>query len=241
MANKIIDADLQVNGKVMPTTSEIATVETTTTASKAYAVGDLLIYNGTLYKVTSAISSGGTITIGTNVSATTVESLIKTLPGAVRYDQEQSLTSTQKTQARENIDAPGLSSVNEFTNDNDFTDTLYVDFDNLKDNGRSNYPSANEVFKVPINKSLYNLGAYDTFVDNEDDIITITRQTGYAGFDSSWAKDTNSVVGGTTYYRWYILLNKTYVNNLIVSNYGLSSGQYTSGNGCCILSNDSST
>ena len=57
-------------------TNQVATVESSTTASKAYAIGDLLIYNETLYKVTSSISSGGTITIGTNVSATTVESLI---------------------------------------------------------------------------------------------------------------------------------------------------------------------
>lgn len=54
-------------------TNQVTNVETTTTTSKAYSTGDLLIYNGTLYKVTSAISSGGTITPGTNVSATTIE------------------------------------------------------------------------------------------------------------------------------------------------------------------------
>lgn len=46
-----------------------ATIENTTTASKAYAVGDFLVYDGVLYKVTQAISSGGTISIGTNVVA----------------------------------------------------------------------------------------------------------------------------------------------------------------------------
>lgn len=58
--------------------SQIATIESTTTASKAYSVGDLLIYNGTLYKVTSAISSGGTITISTNVAIATIEDIFKT-------------------------------------------------------------------------------------------------------------------------------------------------------------------
>jgi len=53
--------------------SSITTVEATSTASKAYAVGDLLIYNDTLYRVTSAISAGGTITPGTNVTVTDVE------------------------------------------------------------------------------------------------------------------------------------------------------------------------
>lgn len=39
----------------------IASPEASTTASKAYAVGDYLIYNGKLYTVTTAIASGGTI------------------------------------------------------------------------------------------------------------------------------------------------------------------------------------
>lgn len=50
-------------------TSNIATIEASTTASKAYAVGSYLVLNGQLYKVTAAIASGGTITVGTNVSA----------------------------------------------------------------------------------------------------------------------------------------------------------------------------
>lgn len=53
--------------------NQVSSVETTNTASKNYAVGDLLIYNETLYKVTTAIASGDTIAVGTNVSATTVE------------------------------------------------------------------------------------------------------------------------------------------------------------------------
>lgn len=56
--------------------ANVTTVQTTLTASKAYAVNDPFIYNGQLYKATSEISSGGTITIGTNASATTIEELI---------------------------------------------------------------------------------------------------------------------------------------------------------------------
>ena len=52
--------------------SEIAPVESTSTASKAYAVGDLFIYDGKLYRVTTAIASGGTITPGTNCTETSV-------------------------------------------------------------------------------------------------------------------------------------------------------------------------
>lgn len=49
-----------------------ATVEDTTTASKAYKVGEHLILNYVLYRVTAAISSGGTIIPGTNCVQTTV-------------------------------------------------------------------------------------------------------------------------------------------------------------------------
>ena len=49
------------------TYGNIATIESGTTASKAYAVGDRMVLDGLLYKVTSAITQGGTITIGSNV------------------------------------------------------------------------------------------------------------------------------------------------------------------------------
>lgn len=52
--------------------ANIAIVEDTSTASQAYAVGDLLVYSGQLYRVTAAINIGGTITPGTNVTPTTV-------------------------------------------------------------------------------------------------------------------------------------------------------------------------
>ena len=49
-----------------------ADYEETTTASQEYKVGKLLTYNGYLYRVTTAIASGGTITPGTNCVQTTV-------------------------------------------------------------------------------------------------------------------------------------------------------------------------
>lgn len=58
---------------IADTQSMIATVEATTTASKNYSVGDLLVYDGKLYEVTSAIATGATIIVGSNVTQTTVE------------------------------------------------------------------------------------------------------------------------------------------------------------------------
>lgn len=58
----------------------IADVESTSTSFKAYAVGDLLYYEGVLYKVTTAIAQGDSIvTTGAsaNVEATTVTDALK--------------------------------------------------------------------------------------------------------------------------------------------------------------------
>lgn len=57
--------------------ANLAVVEPTTTATQAYAVGDLLVYGGQLYEVTAAISAGGTITPGTNVTPTTMGAYVQ--------------------------------------------------------------------------------------------------------------------------------------------------------------------
>lgn len=50
-------------------TAFVAQEETTSTASRAYAVGDYFVYSGSLYETTVAIAQGGTITPGTNCEA----------------------------------------------------------------------------------------------------------------------------------------------------------------------------
>ena len=51
--------------------SEIAYVESGTTASKAYAIGDFFCMGGTLYRAKTAIASGATFTVDTNCEAVT--------------------------------------------------------------------------------------------------------------------------------------------------------------------------
>lgn len=46
--------------------AQLAYVETGTTASRTYAVGEYFCWNGLLYRAKTAISSGGTFTPGTN-------------------------------------------------------------------------------------------------------------------------------------------------------------------------------
>lgn len=52
--------------------TDIATVEPTNTASRAYSVGELVYVDGNLYKVITAISIGSTFTVGTNIQSTNV-------------------------------------------------------------------------------------------------------------------------------------------------------------------------
>lgn len=61
------------------TEQQLAYVETGTTASRAYAVGEYFCWNGLLYRVTSPIPSGGTFTPGTNCEEATVGSILTAL------------------------------------------------------------------------------------------------------------------------------------------------------------------
>lgn len=56
--------------------TDIATVESGTTASRAYSVGELVYVSGTLYRVKTAIASGATFTVGTNVEVTNVSNFL---------------------------------------------------------------------------------------------------------------------------------------------------------------------
>jgi hypothetical protein len=57
--------------------TDIATVEPTNTASRAYSVGELVYVNGNLYKVITAITIGATFTVGTNIQSTNVSGTVK--------------------------------------------------------------------------------------------------------------------------------------------------------------------
>lgn len=50
----------------------LAPIESSSTASRNYSVGQQFVYNGLLYEATAAIASGGTITPGSNCARTTV-------------------------------------------------------------------------------------------------------------------------------------------------------------------------
>lgn len=66
------DVAKKVSGLPKDFSTLIAPTEVTFTATRNYSVGNYLIVKNQLYKVTSAISTGGTITPNSNVTATTI-------------------------------------------------------------------------------------------------------------------------------------------------------------------------
>ena len=72
-SNAVLDAsDVSVgSGTVEDSIGSIAVIETSP-ATSSHAVGTYLVYNGKLYKITSAISANEQLVVGTNIVATTV-------------------------------------------------------------------------------------------------------------------------------------------------------------------------
>jgi hypothetical protein len=74
------DTTLYINEKLSTITAMLtAYVEASMTASRAYAVNDFVNVNGQLYRVTAPIANGGTITPGTNATATTIGTQLTTI------------------------------------------------------------------------------------------------------------------------------------------------------------------
>lgn len=61
---------------------KLAPVETSP-ATAAHTAGDLLIYNGTLYRATADIPVGATLTVGTNIAATDLDEVASLLKSAI--------------------------------------------------------------------------------------------------------------------------------------------------------------
>ena len=75
--------------------SNLATIESSTTASQAYSEGDYLVLSGQLYEVIADIASGETLTVGTNISATTVGSELTALNNSlIAQDLSDDFTSS---------------------------------------------------------------------------------------------------------------------------------------------------
>lgn len=93
------ESDISANKTLIDNLAQSITgnVEATTTASKAYDVGDYLIMSGKLYAVTATIGLGSEIVSGTNVEATNVIAAIAAaVSNMVKYSESgEGLTSAQ--------------------------------------------------------------------------------------------------------------------------------------------------
>ena len=104
-----------VNGRLTQTTDSIqkqivptASIEKGATASKAYSVGDFLVKDGILYKVTEAIAEGDALTVGTNIDMTTIGSELS----EIKSGSTDKWTFKKLTNTNNKITVP--SSVKEF-------------------------------------------------------------------------------------------------------------------------------
>ena len=82
--NKPVSTATQTALNAKTNNTVIAPVEASTTASRRYEIGDQFILSGVLYTATAIIANGGTITVGTNCTAsdTIVEQLGTSSPSA---------------------------------------------------------------------------------------------------------------------------------------------------------------
>lgn len=73
----------KVDANAQKTAANLATIESVATASKPYVVGEYLVLNGILYKVTQAIANGGALVVGTNIAQDSVGTELKSLKDAL--------------------------------------------------------------------------------------------------------------------------------------------------------------
>ena len=69
------DLESRINTETNLLETNFGHVETNTTASKPYSVGETLVLNGQMYKVTAAIAQGATLTVGTNIAVHSVSAI----------------------------------------------------------------------------------------------------------------------------------------------------------------------
>ena len=93
MSVQVGDNTLNLQSAIQNILGDFAPIESNP-VSKAYTVGQYLIFNGNLYKVTTDIAQGGTLVIGTNVQATTVNNELTNLGSAAYQGVANNLSTT---------------------------------------------------------------------------------------------------------------------------------------------------
>ena len=87
-------------------------------------------------------------------------------------------------------------------------DTFVLDIDSLYNDLANKTETDNG-----INKSLYNLGYYDTITENSDGTYTITRQTGYLDNKKLLSLNHNGYNGHSVYQMYFVLTDSVDFSN----------------------------
>lgn len=73
-----------------------APIESDATASQAYAIGDLLVWGGSLYKAKTAIAVNDSFTVGTNIEATTIADKLNNIDTEITPDTDTTINGLLK-------------------------------------------------------------------------------------------------------------------------------------------------
>lgn len=101
-AERMNDLETRIKAECDAIEAAIASAQSSSIASRAFSVGQYLVYNGNFYKVTRAIASGATISPGTNCSQTTVGNELTALQNSLtsqtsRFNNFQTSVNNQLT------------------------------------------------------------------------------------------------------------------------------------------------
>lgn len=156
----------ELKGQIDDAQGNIATIEPTNTASQAYAVGEFLVYDGKLHKVTQAIAQGDTLTLGTNIVLDTVGSELSAINSKLLEKQELGVIQVGNTL---NIDLSGYG-----------TNVLMAE---LCD---SEYSYATNLFRIAVKNRVefYNFGTSSWMVvgvEYNNGVVTTTNINGASG------------------------------------------------------------
>ena len=115
METGIADAHTDIAAVQSEAESLVAPIETSSTASQAYSIGDQFIYNGLLYKATAAISSGGTIT--PNGNCTVADSVVNQINNLIKTASYTATSHATYGTIYTNIDATSVNILGAYTTD----------------------------------------------------------------------------------------------------------------------------
>ena len=188
---RIMDFVDDVNGRLTQTTDSIqsqivptASIESGTTASKAYSVGDFLVKEGILYKATKPISKDDVLTVGTNIVMTTVggELSEKSINLHVNLDYStfrDVVSNVKVTNVKTNVytvEEDGVVAFFSYIVNGTVTDGIIIYINN-----KSVY---NQKYKGYFNSGLYPVKVGDVISVSKDSAVSSNLTIQFIGYES---------------------------------------------------------